>query len=97
MKLKIVNFDNITKYFENTNYQVRAFSKSTKDYSITLLHRRMPDRYVFLIDRRGYLTGGEWHYSTHVEGHQHAGCVTWKFMLDPKNFVNHIIVSIEGK
>ena len=97
MKLNIRNFGLIKLYFENTNYEVRALQKSTKNYSITLLRRGRTDRYVFLIDRKGYLTGGEWHYSTHVEGHQNAGCVTWKFMKDPTNFVNHIIVSIEAK
>lgn len=97
MKLDIKNFGNIAVYFEDTNYEVRAFSESTKDYSITLLHHPYGDRYVFIIDRKGYLTGGEWHYSTHVEGHQHAGCVTWQFMKNPENFVKHIVISIEGK
>lgn len=95
MKLKIVNFDKITEYFDNTNYQVRAFSKSTKDYSITLQHRQWSDRYVFIIDRNGYLSGGEWHYSTHVESYQKGGSVTWQFIKDPTNFVRHIIASIE--
>lgn len=97
MKLNIRNFGLIKLYFDNTTYEVKELSKSTKDYSITLQHRRIPIRYVFIIDRKGYLTGGEWHYSTRVEGHQNAGCVTWNFMKNPIDFVRHIIVSIEGK
>lgn len=95
MKLTIKNFNNLANYFDGTDYTMRAFSEAGDSYQITVLHRRMSNRYVFIIKRDGYLSGGEWHYTTHIESHPNYGSMTWKFMKYPTNFVNHIIASIE--
>lgn len=94
-KLKITNFSHLAKYFVDTEYRCLSFGTSDDAYTIRLQHRTNGKTVAISLNRVGYLTGGEWHYSTYVESNHYPGTVTWDFIKDPMNLIRHMLISIK--
>lgn len=78
-------------------YGIASVQHHNDYYRIQLAHPSKPHM-EFIIKREGWLSGGEWHYSTYVQtGHKvkNPGTVSISFLRDPQNLIAHINTSID--